>query len=199
MGILLTIKPEKFLKSVEKLASYYDKDIRHYTVVSSLACQLFDGFAPLHRLSETDRYILKYAAMLHDIGAAYSDSAHNKKSYALILSSPFLEFDKKIRLYIGLIARYHRKALPHDSHDGYALLKKSERRYVCQLASLLRIADGLDVSHRAKVTQLSCTFTDSDAIVVVNSHDADAERMKALEKADLFETTYGRTLSVRNV
>lgn len=199
MTVVKLEKPERYLKSVERLATHYDNDKRHYTTVADLAMQLFDGFISLHRLDETDKTVLRFAAMLHDIGAAYGSRSHNKKSYTMILSSPFLEFDKKTRLIIGLIARYHRKALPHESHDGYNLLKKSEQAYVCQLAALLRIADGLDVTHRSLIHTLICSYTDSDAVIIVNTHDAEAERMKALEKADLFESVYTRTITIRAI
>lgn len=199
MVVLKPEKAERYLKSVERFAMHFDKDCQHFTTVALLSSQLFDGFYTLHRLTETDKMVLRFAAMLHDIGAAYGSRAHNKKSYTMILSSPQLEFDKKTRLIIGLIARYHRKTLPHESHDGYSLLKKNEQLYVCQLAALLRIADGLDVSHCSRVKTLTCSYTDSEAIIVVNTHDADAERSKALEKADLFERVFSRHCMIRSI
>jgi hypothetical protein len=71
-------------------------------------------------------------------------------------------------------------------------LAPGDRRRVDVLASLLRIADGLDVRHLGVVADVAAV--PEDGVVVVTAHtegDAARELDAATEKADLFERTFG--------
>jgi hypothetical protein len=60
------------------------------------------------------------------------------------------------------------------------------------LAALLRIADGLDIRHLGVVTDVAAT--PEGGIVVVSAQadgDVSGEVEAAMEKADLFERTFG--------
>jgi len=57
---------------------------------------------------------------------------------------------------VGLIARYHRKSLPQDSHKYYSELDDRSKLKVRELAALLRFADGLDRAHQSSIEQVDC-------------------------------------------
>jgi len=117
----------------------------------------------------------------------------------MIVSSPYLRIiDKHSRLIMGLIARYHRKtALPHSSHVGFSMLDAQGRSTVVKLASLVRIADGLDTMHKGPVAALTCSLTDKKAAVnLFVTSGVKNETAKALEKADLFRKTFHVSLEI---
>jgi len=119
-------------------------DRRHCRRVALLSRQLFDQLKPLHGLSADDRGLLYCAALLHDIGWHYGAKDHHKKAMRLIINSPALKSSRAEKIKIGLIARYHRGSLPRLAHPYYPGLSRSDRRAICWLGAMLRLADGLD-------------------------------------------------------
>ncbi|MGD9790962.1 MAG: Ppx/GppA phosphatase family protein [Phycisphaerales bacterium] len=55
---------------------------------------------------------------------------------------------------IALLARYHRKSGPSPSHPEFASLTKARRHLVERLVGILRVADGLDRTHRQLVERV---------------------------------------------
>lgn len=175
------------------LSVHYPEGADHARQVTRLALQIYDSLALLHKYGRKERQILEYAGLLHDIGWVYGQKGHHVRSGRMILvdtSLPVIPHDREI---IALVARYHRKRVPKKPPQTFSFLKPKALRRVLLLASLLRIADGLDYTHANRVISLSCTIA-PDAVICNPVFDGDGtiERTRALKKADLFEKTFGR-------
>src|SRR6266496_3558202 len=74
------------LQRLEIWASFLDPNVRHSRHVAELALQLFDGLpdGTPDGKRETCRYILRAAAMMHDVGYAKASRGHHKASARLI-------------------------------------------------------------------------------------------------------------------
>jgi len=181
------------LKSIEQITASYDVDMSHPRQVARLAVELFDSCRELHGLSDVDRELLLYAGLLHDIGWHFGQQRHHKNSYDMILKDPPQGLSPREVKIVANVARYHRKGLPKTSHEGFAALKLSDREIVRRLASLLRIADGLDVTHEDASTVLACDVSeDSVRIKVAAKGDVSFEFEAAMKKSDLFVETFGK-------
>ena len=146
------------LASAKRLADATNSDQHHMAQVTKLALALFDKLMDLHGLGTRDRLLLEITAMLHDIGwSRTTDGGHHKHSRDMILEAELPGLTEDERTLCALIARYHNKAEPDVSrHKGFAALKKKERALVCWLAAILRVADGLDCTHRGAVRIGDC-------------------------------------------
>src|SRR5439155_10049172 len=60
---------------------FHEPHARH---VATLATELFDVTAPVHRLAEQDRELLELGALLHDVGEHVSRDGHHKHGAYLI-------------------------------------------------------------------------------------------------------------------
>jgi exopolyphosphatase/guanosine-5'-triphosphate,3'-diphosphate pyrophosphatase len=170
----------------------------HSLHVTRLALRLFDDLQPLHRLDNEARFWLELAGILHDIGWIEGWHNHQKTTLRIILSTPILPFTGKERLIIGSIARYHCKSLPKATHDHYAALKPKEQEIVAILASFLRLADGLDSSHRGLIKNVDCELSPDELVLLCKVHSpAHDDRLAAMEKADLFEKVFDRKVIIR--
>ena len=136
--------------------------------------------------------------MLHGIGRFVSDSGHHKHAAYLIRNTPLDGWSADERVLVAQIARYYRKAMPKPAHLEYAALAAEDRRRVDVLASLLRIADGLDIRHLGVVTDVAAV-PEGGLVVIHAQADGDASREldAAMEKADLFERTFGARVILR--
>jgi hypothetical protein len=66
------------------------------------------------------------------------------------------------------------------------------------LASLIRIADGLDYLHLGSVTSVHCSAGSLEVVVeTTTQRDASAEIERALQKGDLFTQVFKRGLVIR--
>lgn len=164
---------------------------RHPIQVCRLCCMLFDELQSLHNMGNTERIWLQIAALLHDIGRSVCCKDHNKKSRDIIIKSSKLPLNKKARIIIGLMARYHRGALPNRCHKYYGNLDSESRYYIRKLAALLRFADGLDGNHKSSITDISCQITDDNIIICTEIKGA-FKASKAIAKADLLEVVFDR-------
>jgi exopolyphosphatase/guanosine-5'-triphosphate,3'-diphosphate pyrophosphatase len=172
-------------------------DAAHPVQVARLALALFDQLRPVHGLGDEERLLLRYAALLHDIGILSGPKGHHKRSQQIILRASGLPFRGRRRHMVALVARYHRKALPSMRHELYAALDRADRRRVRVLAGLLRVADGLDVSHRRAIRSLACRVTAGRIVVTCRvAGAAAAERERGQEKADLMEKVFRHRVDI---
>jgi len=140
-------------------------------------------------MGNTERIWLRAAAMLHDVGKDEDPKEHHKLAQEIIVRSSSLPFRAEERVIIGLVARYHRGSLPKDDHKYYRDLDNDTRRYIRKLASLLRLADGLDKGHESLVAGLRCDIRRRRVLVTLASREAPSIE-SALAKADLFEQVF---------
>jgi exopolyphosphatase/guanosine-5'-triphosphate,3'-diphosphate pyrophosphatase len=172
----------------------------HGEQVARLCVRLFDQLRPLHGLGRTDRELIEYAALLHDVGRLIGREKHHKHSAYLIRNGDLEHFRKGEIEVIALIARYHRKSSPHKNHRRFRKLPKHWRRVVEVGAPLLRIADGLDRTNCSIVTDVTCrTRTDEIELLIDSRGDAELEVWSARSRSKLFERVIRRDVLVRSL
>jgi exopolyphosphatase/pppGpp-phosphohydrolase len=169
------------------------EDWPHARQVARLALLLFKLTQPLHELDQRAALLLERGALLHNAGMLIAAKAHHKHSFMLINRTPLPDVSDEERHEIACIARYHRRALPKKSHLEYAQLDKAARKRVSQLAALVRLADALDYGHDGRVEDISAEIEEGTVRFFVSAQHglhADAELIRARQKADLFEKTF---------
>lgn len=186
------------LEEAIELGGGDDFEKQHARQVARLSLKLFDMLQPLHRMGNSERIWLTIASLMHDVGKSVSGVYHHKASRDIIVRQADLPFRKRVRRMIGLVARYHRGALPRDSHKFYRRLDADSRQCVCKLAALLRLADALDAEHKQMVTNLTCEIRKNRVILYLLTED-ETDLRKVSRKADLFEQTYNKQIEVRTV
>ena len=163
--------------------------------MTRLALQLFDELAPLHNLPASARPLLEVAALLHDVGNAVSYQRHHKHSYYLIQNADIPGLRERERELVARIARYHRRSPPDPSTPGWRASARPRRRVVRKLATLLRVADSLDRSHRQSIVRLQARLLPNAVMVKLRARSPlDLELWDATHEAGLFRRVFGRKL-----
>jgi exopolyphosphatase/guanosine-5'-triphosphate,3'-diphosphate pyrophosphatase len=185
-------------ESIEEVGEKYHYDALHSFHVSHLAGGLFYQLQSLHRLPERYAGILHAAAILHDIGLFIGYPKHHKHSYYLIKSSGPLTFCKADLDLIANIARYHRKAHPSPKHLSFSQLPATEQDIVRKLSALLRIADGLDRRHEAKVREVQCDLVRQKSlkITMVGHSDLGPELRAGEAKSELLAEIFNLEITI---
>lgn len=186
--------------AIIEYALRFDADISHPLYVAYLSEKLYTLIKPFIPFQHQNSDILVYSAILHDIGWYGGQAKHHKLSYEMIINDPPKNLTHDDIALIANITRYHRKALPKLQHYGYSQLKQADRKTVNYLASILRIADGLDALHRSIVEVKGCYITShSVEIQIISESECSCEIDSAIGKADLFNDVFNRKLIIKKI
>ncbi len=184
------IEEQAFAGSIA-LGRRFRFDEAHHRHVARLALSIFDQLGDLHGLGVRERRMLLVAAALHDAGQFISYRRHHKHSLYLIYNSDIPGISEDDRPMTALVARYHRRAEPRETHYLYRDLGPDDRGTVARLASILRLADALDREHLQRVSAVD-VGVDGDAVVLeVEGHgDLLLEHWAFRKRARMFEGVF---------
>lgn len=191
--------PEKETREQVQDAMHSSQESEAHSLhVAKLSLQLFDQIKGVHHLSEKERRWLEFGAFLHDIGLKEGKKGHATRSGVLIYTDERLPFSVMERGVIGVLAHSHRGRGSFTRSGFYRLLPEEKQYAVRVIAGILRVADGLDGTHRGKVESLACDISaDEICLNVSATSDCSREISLALSKADLLEHTCMKILKIR--
>lgn len=185
------------LRSVMELVNKYDWHEAHSSHVAKLSLTLFDEFCDQLELTDDDRDLLHYAALMHDIGYFISHKKHHKHSLYIIRNSALMGFKEYEIEVMANIARYHRRSTPKMRHSYFKALSKEQRGRVKKLSGILRVADGLDRSHYQNVRSLDVVKNNSKVEIIIQTEaDPQLEIWGAMRKRSLLEDVLGASIDV---
>ena len=187
-------------RSVYELALRLRFEREHAEHVAALALQLFDAARALHGRGEAERELLEYAALLHDVGYAISRRNHHKHALYIIQEADLQGFTPAEVAVMANVARYHRFGHPKPTHAAFRRLRPEDQRRVLELASLLRLANGLDRSHVRNVARLHATLDDEVLHLALHPlADPALDVWAARLGAALFEEVFRREVRIEVV
>lgn len=188
----IRILEKQVLTLARNIGSKYRYDTPHSKAVEDISLMIFDAMCPLHGLSGRDRLLLQVASILHDIGKFVNLRRHYFYSYRLILSSDIIGFSEREKELVANIAHYHSKGTPSNLDANFASLDREEKVKVAKLASMIRLADSIDRSHKQKAGECNIRLHgDNLEITVRPIDDFSLEQWTFNDKADFFEHVHG--------
>jgi len=189
---------KQIVNSAMEICRKFQIDIGHAKRVAELSLQLFEQLKANHQLDAHYGLILEIAALLHEIGLYVSNNSYHKHTMYLIRNSELFGLNQTNVLLVALVARYHRRALPKPTHDGYASLNRDQRIAVSKLASLLRVAEALDRSRSGRIRKFDCEILRQKLILKIhNIDDITLEQLALKQAGKLFEETFGMQIMLR--
>jgi exopolyphosphatase/guanosine-5'-triphosphate,3'-diphosphate pyrophosphatase len=190
-------------RSVLQLARACSFDEAHARNVVRLALELFDSAqeAELHSLGKSERELLQYTALLHDIGAFISYNNHHVHTYYLIRNAELLGFDQNEIAVMAAAAFFHRMGRPTQKRAEFAELDQRLRKPVQVMSTLLRLAESLDRSHSGVIAHARLRAEDKHSTVLeIHAHqDCQLELWGIQERQKTVEKVLGRKLRVEVV
>jgi len=167
-------------------------DQRHAEHVRELSLMLFDQLQPLHHLPVQARVQLEAGALLHDLGHRVSHRGHHKHGEYLALNGDIPGLEGRDRNIVAAVVRYHnRKSEPASHHPAYSSLNNNDKRIARRLGALVRIAEGLDHSHRQRILGLRASFQRGGVTLHVDARGDVTEDLRDAERSsNLFEKEF---------
>ncbi len=183
-------------------AGFLDPDAQHSHLVATLALQLYDGLAGDSFVRRNRKYsnrtVLQAAALLHEVGRSRREKNHHKLAYRMVAKiKPPLGWSLEEVHLAGVIARYHRGALPSGQHQGFSALSVTKQRTAVALAGILRLADSLDRDHKGQVRALEVEDRGEFVVIWSDGYDAARNGLRVATARHLLETVWGRPIMVK--
>ena len=126
-----------------RLSEFTDHGPSHGLRVKSFATQL----SYIMDLTDAERHLLRAGALFHDIGNVVDREGHNiisQETVEKLAADGKLPFSAKGAELVGLLCRWHRREYDPSRHDTL----RGEPIRTGLLASILRVADAMDIDHR---------------------------------------------------
>ena len=130
-------------RSLDRWARQLLGSVKHERRVVELATDLFGVTRSMHGLGVSDLRLLRWAAMVHDVGRSVCDETHPQEGARLLSEDRRLPLSADQRRALTFLTRFHRGKPPAIGQDG--ILRPGDDVHTLRLLlALLRSADALD-------------------------------------------------------
>lgn len=188
----------QIIRSAMDLGQKFNYDEQHAAHVMQLCVSLFHQLKEEHALPARYEVVLSVAALLHEIGLFVSNRSYHKHSMYLIRNSELFGLGKRELLLAALVSRYHRRASPQSTHEGYNMLDRDDRVSVAKMAAILRLADALDESRSQRIHEIQAAREDDRLVISIPMvEDLSLETLALKQNGALFEETFGLPVLLR--
>ena len=157
-----------------------------------LVLTIFDSMKRIHGLGKRERLMLRLAALLHDCGRYISLTNLGECGYDIIMSTEIIGLSHLEREIVANVVRYNHIEL--DSYEELGKTTTLDRKsylVIAKLTAILRVANGLDRSHKEKFRNVSVGLQKDELIITVKTNtDITLEQGLLEHKAQFFEEVY---------
>ncbi len=187
------------LSSAENLSKRYMGSKKRGETLEKIVLVIFDSMKKIHGLGKRERLLLQLSARLHDCGKYISMVNLGECSYHIIVSTEIIGLSHKEREIVANVVRYNH--MPFEYYEGvrkHMALDEDSYLTVAKLTAILRVANGLDRSHKQKFKDVRTTVKDGKLIIHIDTtDDITLERGLFTGRADFFEEVFSIRPTIR--
>ena len=184
---------QDILACAEQISRRYRGSEERTGTIRSIAVKIFDSTKKLHGMGNRERLLLEIAAILYDCGQYISMTNQAECSSNIIRSTEIIGISQIERLIIACAVLYkHEEFSFRVLRSQEASLDREDCILVARLTAILRVADGLDVSHRQKFSDFQIRNQDGKMVITVETEeDISLEKGLFDQSAEFFEEVFG--------
>lgn len=131
---------------------------------------IFDSLKKVHGLGKREKLYLQLAAILHDCGRYISMVNLGENSYNIIMATEIIGLSHTERVIVASVARFYHSKFQYDNPGGIGEgLDRAGYLTVAKLTAILRVAAGLDRSHKQKLIGLKANWKEKQLILSVDT------------------------------
>lgn len=163
--------------------------------LEEICLSVFDTMKKVHGMGKRERFLLQLAAILHDCGKFINMTNVGECSYNIVMNTEMIGLSHAEREAVALIVRFnHEKFVYYEELAMQSLIDRETYLVVAKLTAILRVANGLDKSHKDKFKKHQAVLKDD---VLYLSAEADQDIMYELEtfkdRVTFFEEVFNIT------
>lgn len=160
--------------------------------LENITTTIFDSMKKVHGLGKRELLYLRLAAILHDCGKYISMVNIGETSYNIIMATEIIGLSHTEREIVANVVRFnHSKFIYYGQQDSLRGLDRNSYLTVAKLTAILRLASGLDRSHKQKLKGLKAALKENQLILSVDTmEDITLEKGFFEEKGEFFQEVF---------
>ena len=183
---------QDIIACAKNISKRYMGSRRRSETLEKIALTIYDSMKKVHGLGKRERLLLRIATLLHDCGKYISLVNLGECSYNIIMSTEIIGLSHVEREIVANVVKYN-----HMDFDYYEAmgrdgsLTRKEYLTIAKLTAILKIANGLDRSHKQKFKNVKTALKEEQLIITVDaSLDITLEKGLFSRRAEFFEEVY---------
>ncbi|MBD5445481.1 MAG: HD domain-containing protein [Lachnospiraceae bacterium] len=183
---------QDIIACAQNISKRYMGSRRRGETLEKIALTIFDSMKEVHGLGERDRLLLRISALLHDCGKYISLMNLGQCSYNIIMSTEIIGLSHLERDIVANIVKYNHMDFNYYDIMGQDIsLDKEAYLKIAKLTAILKVANGLDRSHKQKFKNIKASIKDEQLIITIDTPvDITLEKGLFNRRADFFEEVY---------
>ena len=183
---------EDIVACAQNISKRYMGSKKRSETLESIALNIFDHTKKNSGLTNRDRLLLRIATLLHDCGKYISLYNLGMCSYNIIMATEIIGLSHEEREIVANVVKYnHFDFEYYEEMVSRTMITTEDYMRIAKLCAILRVANGLDRSHKEKFRDITTKVRDSELIITVHTNeDITLEKGLLQERADFFEEIF---------
>lgn len=186
---------QDILACAMNISKRYQGSRKRAQTLENISTTIFDSMKKVHGMGQRERLYLCLAAILHDCGKYISLVNIGETSYDIIMATEIIGLSHREREMVASIVRFNHSDFTYgDTYTGKRGADEATYLTVAKLTAILRLASGLDRSHKQKFKDLKAVLRDNELhLSAVTGEDTLLELSYFTAKAAFFREVFSIT------
>ena len=185
---------QDIIACAQNISKRYRGSRKRSETLEQIALRIFDSTRRIHGLGRRERLLLQLSTILHDCGKYISLVNLGECSYSIIMATEIIGLSHREREVVANVVKYNHLDFDYYEEMGrYGDLDRESYLVIAKLTAILRLANGLDRSHKQKFKDVRITLKEGRLVITVDTNED-----ITLEKG-LFDARAAFFLEVYNV
>lgn len=182
---------QDIIACAKNISKRYMGSKRRAETLESIAMTLFDSMKKVHGLNKRHRLLLRLAAILHDCGKFISMVNLAECSYQIIMATEIIGLSHVEREIVANTVKFNQSEFKYFPELSSKTLDRESYLIMAKLTAILRVANGLDRSHKQKFHNIRVSLKESILTITVDTmEDITVEKGLFDRRADFFEEVF---------
>ena len=186
---------QDIIACAKNISKRYMGSRKRSETLEQIALNIFDAMKKIHGLDKRAGLLLRLAALLHDCGKYISMANLGECSYNIIMSTEIIGLSHTEREIVANVVKYnHLEFDYYESMNKGTNLAKEDYMIIAKLTAILKLANGLDRSHKQKFKDVRIVLKEQELVITVDTPvDITLERGLFNHRAEFFKEVYSIT------
>ncbi len=182
---------QDIIACAQNISKRYMGSKKRGETLEKIALTIFDSMKKVHGLGQRDRLLLRLATLLHDCGKYISMTNLGECSYSIIMATEIIGLSHMEREIVANVVKFNHEEFEYYDVSKASTLDQESYLRIAKLTAILRVANGLDRSHKQKFKDVKTILKDDVLTITVDTkEDITLEKGMFNHRADFFEEVY---------
>ena len=163
---------QDIIACAQNISKRYRGSKKRSETLEQIALRIFDSTRKLHGLEKRERLLLQLSTILHDCGKYISMANLGECSYSIIMATEIIGLSHREREVVANVVKYNHLDFDYYEEMGrYRDLDRESYLVIAKLTAILRLANGLDRSHKQKFKDVRITLKEGRLVITVDTNE----------------------------